>query len=155
MFSSVHSRYRLPAVGDRAWAIRSPGHVLPAGLSERRRLFILALGAGSATVGDPSGKEWVLPYDNLETVQEYFMEEQWLPESDPRALNHVRKMIREEAQQPLLEGVGEFAAEWMARLKWILERNGVNLDGWRRARYQKLGAPPGSDKSLELFSSCA
>ena len=69
-----------------------------------------------------------LPYANLETVQEYFIEEQWLPESDPRALAHVRKMIKEEREQPMLAGVGEFAAEWLQRLKWILERNGARTN---------------------------
>ena len=74
-----------------------------------------------------------------------FIEEQWLPESDPRALNHVRRLIREEGQQPTLDGVGEFAAEWIARLKWILERNGATAVGmWRknnRANGQALKSP--------------
>src|SRR5580704_7015926 len=132
MFTSIHSRYRLPIVGDKGWAIHSPGSSLPIGLPERRRLFILSLDTHSVTVGDADGKEWVLPHANLETVQEYFIEEQWLPESDLRALNHVRRLIREEGQQPALDGVGQFAAEWMARLKWILERNGATAAGtWR------------------------
>lgn len=128
MFTNVHSRYRLPASGDKAWAIRSVGHALPAGLAERRRLFILILDTHAATVGDPSGREWVLPYDNLETVQEYFIDEQWLPESDPRSLAHIRRMIVAEQDQPMLEGVGEFAVEWVQRLKWILERNGAKAE---------------------------
>jgi hypothetical protein len=125
MFSSVHSRYRLPVVGDKVWAISAPGHALPEGLPERRRLFILVLETRRATVGDANGKEWVLPYDNLETAQEFFLEEQWLPESDPRALAHVRAMIVRQQDQPFLEGVGEFAAEWLQRLRWILQRNGI------------------------------
>jgi hypothetical protein len=131
MFSGVHSRYRLPTVGEKAWSIQSPGRALPPGLLEHRRLFILALGTHSATVGDPSGKEWDLPYANLETLQEYFIEEQWLQESDPRSLAHVRRLIVEAENQPMLGGVEEIAAEWLQRLKWILERNGAKSGMFR------------------------
>lgn len=134
MYSGVHSRYRLPAVGDKVWAIAAPGHALPSGLPERRRLYVLMLDTHFATVGDAAGKEWRLPYDNLETAQEYFLEEQWLPESDSRALAHVRSMIARQQEQPFLEGVGEFAAEWVQRLKWILDRNGVSLERRRSRR---------------------
>jgi len=140
MFSSVHSRYRLPAVGDKVWAISAPGHALPEGLPERRRLFILILETHRATVGDANGKEWVLPYDNLETAQEFFLEEQWLPESDPRSLAHVRAMIVRQEDQPFLEGVGEFAVEWVQRLRWILQRNGVNPE--RMPRRTNPSPPP-------------
>ena len=154
MISSVHSRYRLPTVGDKAWAIPSPGHLLPEGLPDGRRVFILLLDTHCATVGDANGKEWILPYGNIETIQEYFIEEQWLPESDPRALHHVRRMIKEEREQPLLDGVAEFATEWTRRLKWILDRNGATFDRSRRASFEgkwlggETGAPPKTEPVL-------
>jgi hypothetical protein len=118
-------RMKRPTVGQRAWIHPLQGAEVAPGFPQMLPVTVESIrqeGLCFVTIRNGAGRTLELPHFELDCGQEYEISPgKWIPESDPRALDHVRACL----SSPRVDAGNvnhEVHLEW---LRLILARNGV------------------------------
>lgn len=115
---------KLPALpGGRAWIDCTSSPEAAPGWPNGLTVTVIACAGADVTVRDAAGRELTLPYYSLDAGYEYQGRTGWVPETDPRVLEHLRNQREVISREKWDPAVDRNRADVIANIDAILLRN--------------------------------